>query len=75
MTQIPGGILAGKFGTKKILVPGLLIASACNLLSPVAAQEHPYLLLGLTLLRGMAQVSIPFGCHLQMKPYFQNLLI
>lgn len=59
LTQIPGGILAGRFGTKRILVPGLLVAAACNLLSPLAANEHPYILLALTLIRGMAQVRIP----------------
>lgn len=62
LTQIPGGILAGRFGTKKILVPGLLVAAACNLLSPLAANEHPYILLALTLIRGMAQVSTDFLC-------------
>ncbi|KAG8182762.1 hypothetical protein JTE90_023399 [Oedothorax gibbosus] len=55
MGQIPGGILAGRFGTKPILLAGLLAASICNLLSPVSARLHPFLLAFVQLIRGIGQ--------------------
>ncbi|KAF8787691.1 putative inorganic phosphate cotransporter like protein [Argiope bruennichi] len=55
LAQIPGGLLAGRFGTKPILLIGLFAASICNLLSPVAAQQHAYLLAVIHLIRGMGQ--------------------
>ncbi|GFQ89959.1 putative inorganic phosphate cotransporter [Trichonephila clavata] len=55
LAQIPGGILAGRFGTKVILLIGLFGASICNLLSPVAAKQHAYFLAAAHLLRGIFQ--------------------
>ncbi|GFS32954.1 putative inorganic phosphate cotransporter [Trichonephila inaurata madagascariensis] len=55
LAQIPGGILAGRFGTKVILLVGLFGASICNLLSPVAAKQHAYFLAAAHLLRGIFQ--------------------
>ncbi|GFU78144.1 putative inorganic phosphate cotransporter [Trichonephila clavipes] len=56
LAQIPGGILAGRFGTKVILLVGLFGASICNLLSPVAAKQHAYFLAAAHLLRGIFQI-------------------
>ncbi|XP_035224156.1 putative inorganic phosphate cotransporter [Stegodyphus dumicola] len=55
LTQILGGVLAGRFGSKPVLLAGLLLASICNLISPLSARCHVYLLTAVQLLRGMGQ--------------------
>ncbi|GIZ02142.1 putative inorganic phosphate cotransporter [Caerostris extrusa] len=55
LAQIPGGILAGRFGTKPVLLVGLFGASICNLISPISAKQHAYFLFVVHLLRGIFQ--------------------
>ncbi|XP_054710980.1 vesicular glutamate transporter 3-like [Uloborus diversus] len=53
ITQTPGGRLSETVGAKQILVFSLIIASLCNLISPIAAKLNPYALLTFQLIKGM----------------------
>ncbi|XP_054710979.1 putative inorganic phosphate cotransporter [Uloborus diversus] len=70
LTQIPGGVLARQFGTKPVLLFGVISASFCNLLSPMAARQHPYFLTAVQLLRGMGQGLQPPAMSVLMSKWF-----
>ncbi|XP_015919701.1 putative inorganic phosphate cotransporter [Parasteatoda tepidariorum] len=70
LTQIPGGILAGKYGSKILIVGSVLFSSICNLLSPIAARQHPYVFLAVQVIRGMSQGPIMPAMSLLMARWF-----
>lgn len=57
VTQFPGGWLATRFGTKHIFGGGMFISIVATFLTPLAARSHPYLLIALRVLIGLAHVS------------------
>lgn len=57
-TQIPGGLLAGRFGGKHVFGTGIFITALATLLVPLAARTHVYLLIALRVLMGLGCVSI-----------------
>ncbi|XP_046549690.1 uncharacterized transporter slc-17.2-like [Haliotis rubra] len=57
--QIPCGLLAERFGPRKVIGIGLILCSASTLLSPVAARTNVYILVALRILTG-AFVSVLF---------------
>ena len=58
LTQIPGGILAERFGPKIVFLICMGTVGIASVLVPVAAQVHPYMLMALRVIQGLAQVSI-----------------
>lgn len=58
ITQIPGGLLAQKFGGKRVLGYCLVVASIATLLCSVGARVSPYLLIFLRIIIGLGQVRI-----------------
>lgn len=60
ITQVPGGILAGKYGGKNLYGGGVLLSGLITLLYPIAANTNVYLLTFLRALQGLAEgVCIP----------------
>ena len=57
VTQIPGGILATKYGGKHVYGIGVLITLIATLLVPIAARTHAYLLIVLRIIMGLGCVS------------------
>lgn len=57
ITQIPGGLLAQKYGGKRVLGYCLLVASIATLLCAVGARVSPYLLIFLRIIIGLGQVG------------------
>ena len=58
MTQLPGGILARKFGGATLLGLSVGTSGALTLLTPLAARAHVAVLIALRIAIGMAEVSI-----------------
>lgn len=54
-TQLPGGVLADKFGGKWVYVLSVLPSSLLTMTIPTAAQVHPYLVVLSRILCGLAQ--------------------
>ena len=61
ITQLPGGILALKFGGKNLFGLGILSTAVLTLLTPVAARASVGLLVTLRILIGLCEVSIQGG--------------
>jgi len=57
VTQLPGGILAQKFGGKWPLGLGILITAVFALLTPIAARTHFGLLIFVRVVQGLGEVS------------------
>lgn len=58
VTHLPGGYLADKYGPKRVLGYGVLMAALCSILTPVTARTHIYLLTGLRFALGLIQGPI-----------------
>ncbi|GBN30297.1 Sodium-dependent phosphate transport protein 3, partial [Araneus ventricosus] len=68
LTQTPGGRLSETLGGRQVLVFSLVIASLCNLLSPIATDWGPYVLLAIQFIKGLAQgLTIPAVSILMAK--------
>ena len=61
VTQVPSGLLAGRFGGKHVFGAGMLLCTICTLLSPIAARTHYSLLILLRVLIGIGTVSTTQG--------------
>nr|XP_057914003.1 sialin [Doryrhamphus excisus] len=60
LTQIPGGYLAGRFGSKWLLGFGILVTVVFTLLTPLAADLGASYLIGVRILEGIGEgVSYP----------------
>lgn len=57
LTQIPGGILAERFGGKVVFGMGVLFTDFFCLLTPVAARSSKELLIAVRVLTGLAEVK------------------
>ena len=57
VTQIPGGILAEKYGGKYIFGLGTLFTAVFTLVTPVAARSSTTALIVVRVLTGLAEVS------------------
>ena len=56
MTQLPGGVLARKFGGATLLGISVGTSGALTLLIPIAARAHVAVLIALRIASGMAEV-------------------
>jgi MFS family permease len=56
VTQIPGGILVRRFGSKWILGLGCLTAAVMSLLTPIAARTSVYALMAVRVVEGLGEV-------------------
>lgn len=61
-TELPGGLLAQKFGGRKVLGLGVTIAGIINLLIPAACHIHYLLAAFLRALQGLALVRQSKKC-------------
>lgn len=60
VTQLPGGYLAGKFGSKWLFGGGVLCTSVLTLLTPIAARANYKLLIALRIIEGFGEgVTFP----------------
>ncbi|GFU27100.1 hypothetical protein NPIL_452912 [Nephila pilipes] len=60
LSQTPGGRMSETLGGKQVLIFSLVVASLCNLLSPISTDWGPYALLAVQFTKGLAQgLSIP----------------
>ena len=57
MTQLPGGVLARKFGGATMLGLSVGTSGALTLLTPLAARAHVGVLIALRIAIGMAEVK------------------
>uniref|UniRef100_A0A914UMH7 Sialin n=1 Tax=Plectus sambesii TaxID=2011161 RepID=A0A914UMH7_9BILA len=58
--QLPGGLLAERFGAKEVFLVNMTIVSICTLLSPLAANVHYALLIALRVIIGLGEaVAFP----------------
>ena len=60
--QLPGGLLAAKFGARRVLGLAILMSSVCSLLSVWAARRSPSALFGVRLAQGCFQAPIFPAC-------------
>lgn len=61
VTQMPGGMLADKYGGKATLGLGMLFSSVGTIITPVVARSYgPEALIILRLIIGLAQVPMDF---------------
>ncbi|CAL1293180.1 unnamed protein product [Larinioides sclopetarius] len=68
LTQTPGGRISETLGGKQVLVFSLLIASLCNLFSPIATDWGPYFFMAIQFVKGLAQgLTIPAVSSLMVK--------
>ena len=56
ITQLPGGWLAEKYGTKMVLGIGIAVTSVLTLFTPLAAQTSVWLLVAVRVAEGLAEV-------------------
>jgi ACS family sodium-dependent inorganic phosphate cotransporter-like MFS transporter 5 len=56
VTQLPGGIIAQKYGGKWPLGIGILITAIFALLTPIAARTHVGFLIGARVIQGLGEV-------------------
>lgn len=56
-TQILGGWLARKYGGKRVIFLGVMLAAICTFLSPPAARLSPYALMVMRIINGFGQVN------------------
>ena len=69
LTQLPGGLIATRFGGKSVILVAMLLNSLTAIFSPLAAEASPYALMALRAIQGLAQVlsstsSISLKAHL-----------
>ena len=57
-TQILGGRLAERYGTKWLFGGSILISSVLSLFTPLAAKWSPYALIALRITGGIAEVNM-----------------
>ncbi len=57
LTQIPGGLLAERYGGKRVMGYGILVTSVFTLLTPIAARTHYYALIFVRFVEGTVRVS------------------
>lgn len=57
--QIPGGILAQKYGGKHVFGIGIFATAVLTLLTPLAARTGPAYMIAVRVLEGIGEVSIP----------------
>ena len=55
-TQLPGGWLAGRVGGKQLFGLGVFCTAVLTLLTPLAANQSLYALIGLRVLEGLGEV-------------------
>lgn len=68
ITQIPGGVLAERFGGKHVFLWPMFGAALCTLLCPIAARLHFGALIALRILIGLGEVG--WRVHDQLLSYF-----
>lgn len=56
--QIPGGILAQKYGGKHVFGVGIFLTAVLTLLTPLAARIGPAYMIGVRVLEGIGEVSV-----------------
>ena len=56
LTQIPGGYLAGRYGSRHVIGVGLLVTSILTILTPFAAELHVGALMALRAVEGLFEV-------------------
>lgn len=56
VTQLPGGVIAGKFGGKWPLGLGLLLTAIFAILTPIMARTHTALLVTARIIQGLGEV-------------------
>ena len=57
-TQIPGGRLAERYGTKWLFAGSILSTSVLSLFTPVVAKWSPYALIVLRIAEGLTEVNM-----------------
>ncbi|KAF8787702.1 sialin-like [Argiope bruennichi] len=68
LTQTPGGRMSETLGGRQVLVFSLVLASLCNLFSPIATDWGPYVLMATQFIKGLAQgLIIPAVSSLMAK--------
>ncbi|KAG8240500.1 hypothetical protein J6590_107271, partial [Homalodisca vitripennis] len=55
ITQVPGGLLAERMGGKYTLGGAILVPAICSLLTPLAARQGVWYLVGLRIIMGLGQ--------------------
>uniref|UniRef100_A0A1B6LST4 Major facilitator superfamily (MFS) profile domain-containing protein n=1 Tax=Graphocephala atropunctata TaxID=36148 RepID=A0A1B6LST4_9HEMI len=55
VTQVPGGLLAERIGGKYTLAGAILVPAICSLLTPLAARQGVWYLVGLRIIMGFGQ--------------------
>lgn len=58
ISQLPGGLLARRYGTKKVFGISNLIVAILGLLIPIATQYHLYGLVTIRIIQGLISVTI-----------------
>lgn len=58
VTQLPGGILATKYGGKWTLGLGLFVTAIFAILTPILARTHVYLLVLARVVQGLGEVGL-----------------
>jgi len=56
--QIPGGILAQKYGGKHVFGVGIFLTAVLTLMTPIAARIGPAYMIGVRVLEGVGEVSV-----------------
>ena len=57
ITQIPSGWLTSRWGSKSVIAVGMFVSNVANILLPVCARIHPYLVVALRFVTGIGHVS------------------
>ena len=72
ISQIPGGMLAEKYGGKWVFFFFLLLSTIATVLTPVAATISPYVLIAVRIICGLGSVSITIFTR-DLKRSLQNI--
>ena len=56
ITQVPTGWLTSRWGSKLVITVATLVANVANILIPVAARTHPYIVVALRFTTGLGHV-------------------
>ena len=62
ITQVPTGWLTSRWGSKLVITVGMLVANVANILIPVAARTHPYIVVALRFTTGLGHVRHILQC-------------
>ena len=73
ITQIPGGLLAARYGGKTVLGLGIVITAALTLFTPLAARIGFGALIGLRILEGLFEVKCYWISFLIYSVYFYRV--